>query len=307
MPSVEKAEQILSDSADAGKLHHAILLYGQSLAELEKVAKKIASKLFKRPAEHHPDLFELRPEGKARMIKVGSDGDKIGGELPVNTMRRLLAELRQSSNAGGAKVAIVYEADRMNNITANAFLKTLEEPPRDTTIFMLSSRPNDLLDTIRSRCIAMKIDTPPAHIDDPDWLKWLEDLKAWQKDLMRRQKFAVDEVIMRAYGLLSRFDTILTRLTDELTEGKDDPSEELDEEVVEAMVASERKGLRKKMLSQIEDACVACALGGDGVPAVKISRIVDSLEQCAGYMELNMNESAALEYFILSSIRIWTR
>ena len=307
MPTPDKAKEILKAAASVGRLHHAILLYGNSLSPLEDVAEETATALFGRPARTHPDLFELRPEGKARMIRVGSDSDKVAGELPRNTMRHMLSQIRQTSNLGGRKVAIVYEADRMNFVTANAFLKTLEEPPADTTIFMLTTRPNDLLDTIRSRCVALKVDAPASEVGDEEWKSWIEDFSNWQKKLMRERKFKSDEVIMPAYGLLSRFDSILGRLADKSERLAKAQQEGLDDEILEAVRAGERRGVRKVMLAQIEDACVGCALGGEGVPAVKISRAVEALERAAGLMELNMNESCALEYFIISSIRIWTR
>lgn len=306
---MSKALQVLESAFAAKRLHHAILLYGSSLAGLEETAKTIAAKLFGRPAERHPDLFELRPEGKMRFIKIGSDGDRVGGDWPPNTMRKLLKEIRQSSNMGGHKVAIVYEADRMNAHAANAFLKTLEEPPPDTTIFMLTTRPNDLLDTIRSRCISLRVDCASDPLDDDEFLQWLEDYKSWQKALMGGigRKIPLGDAMMRCYGLLSRFDAILARLTDEKAETDEGKQDEMDEEMMEAMMAGERKALRKRLMGEIEDACVSCALGGEGVPAVKLARAVDALEKSAGFMELNMQDTPALEYFMLSSLRIWAR
>ena len=77
--------------------------------------------------------------------------------------------------------------------------------------------------------------------------------------------------------------------------------------MLEAERASARRALRKRLMAEIEDACVGCALGGNGVPAVKISRAVAALEKSAAYMELNMQDSPAIEFFMLSSLRIWAR
>ncbi|MCK5235846.1 MAG: hypothetical protein KAR06_02580, partial [Deltaproteobacteria bacterium] len=63
----------------------------------------------------------------------------------------------------GVKVAIVDEADKMNLSSANAFLKTLEEPPGETVIILVSARPSVLLPTIISRC--MKINFAPLTVD----------------------------------------------------------------------------------------------------------------------------------------------
>lgn len=304
-----KALDILLGALRAGRLHHAILLYGSSISALEDVAMQVAQRLLGSDPKKHPDLFELRPEGKMRFIKIGSDSDKVGGDWPPNTMRRLLRDIAQTSNKGGNKVAVVFEADRMNSAAANAFLKTLEEPPAGTTIFMLSTRPNDLLDTIRSRCISLRVDSETEPLADEDWRKWIDDFKNWQKSLMGGigRKITLADAMMRCYGLLARFDSILSRLTDEASDIGESESEELDEDVIDAIVAGERRALRKRLFADIEDACVSCALGGDGVPAVKLSRAVEALEKSSGFTELNMPDTPALEYFMLTSIRIWGR
>jgi len=291
----------------AGRLHHAVLLYGASMPALEDAAYEVAERLLGSDPRRHPDCFELRPQGKMRFIKIGSDADKVGGDWPPNTMRRLLQDIAQTSSMGGNKVAIVREVDRMNVYAANAFLKTLEEPPKGTTIFLLTSRPNELLDTIRSRCIALRVDAEPEPFDDDDWNAWIEDFKKWQKSLMGGigKKIALADAVMGGYALVARFDKILTRLADENTASAE--SEELDEEVLDAVVAGERRALRKRLFGDIEDACVSCALGGEGVPAVRLSRAVDALEKAAGFTELNMPDAPALEYFMLSSLRIWGR
>lgn len=309
MSASAKAKDVLENAFRNGRLHHAILLYGNSGPALEEVAKEIGTLLLGRSCVKHPDLFELRPEGKMRLIKIGSDSDRVNGDWPPNTMRKLLRDIRQSSNMGGRKVAIIYEADRMKAESANAFLKTLEEPPADTTIFMLTTRPNDLLDTIRSRCISLRVDAQAQPLDDEEWLAWLEDFKKWQKSLMGgiRKGTEVAAAMMGCYGLIVRFSSILARLTDDISEMDEGQSDELDDDMLEAMRAGERRALRKRLLADIENACVGCALGGNGVPAVKIARAVEALEKSAGFMELNMPDVPAIEFFMLSSLRIWAR
>ncbi len=300
-----RAIKILDNAIKAGRLHHAVLLYGNSLQPLEEAAKETAAKLFGRTWINHPDLFELRPEGKMRQIKIGSpDGDP-----EPNTMRRLLKSLRQTSALGVHKIAVIYEADRMNQVTANAFLKTLEEPPAQTTLFILTTRPNDILETIRSRCVALRVDCPDDKIDNPDWQTWLADYSAWQKSLAGGIGRAVSlgDAMMQCYGLLARFETLIAQILEEETSIDNSKEENLDEEMIEAVQAGERRAIRKRMFADIENACVACALGGNGVPAVKISRVVEALERASGLTELNMADTIALEYFMLTSLRIWTR
>jgi len=85
----------------------------------------------------HPDFVLLAPENS--LIKV-------------EQVRRLEEALSYKSFEGGLKVAVVDEAETMNASAANAFLKTLEEPPPGSLIILVSSRPDKLPATIRSRC-----------------------------------------------------------------------------------------------------------------------------------------------------------
>ena len=172
-----RAVDVLERSLAQNRLGHGILLHGESQDYLEEIVRAIAATLLEtdRDPFDHPDCFILRPAGKARMIKIGSESDRTGGEWPKNSMRRLVIDIQKTANQGGRKVGIVFEADRMNVQSANAFLKTLEEPPAGTTLFLLTSRPYDLLDTIRSRCLNFRIPAGVEGIAHPDWAEWTKD------------------------------------------------------------------------------------------------------------------------------------
>lgn len=90
-------------------------------------------------AETHPDVHVVRtPEGKH--------------SLPVEQMREFCAALWRKPLRGGWVVGIVEDAEEMNAESANAFLKTLEEPPAGVVILLVASSWERLLPTIRSRC-----------------------------------------------------------------------------------------------------------------------------------------------------------
>ena len=91
MSSAPKAGEILRRALRNGRLHHAILLYGNSAPALEAVARDVAGLLLGRPCARHPDLFELRPEGKMRLIKIGSSADRAGGDWPQQSFLHLLS------------------------------------------------------------------------------------------------------------------------------------------------------------------------------------------------------------------------
>lgn len=73
-------------------------------------------------------------------------------EIRIDSIRMLQHRANLSNNEGRYKVIILEDADLMNNNAANAFLKTLEEPPNSVVIILISSKPESLLPTIHSRC-----------------------------------------------------------------------------------------------------------------------------------------------------------
>ena len=88
-------------------------------------------------ARVHPDFLVIAPEG---------------GQIRAEEIRAVDDILSFKPFEGRKKVVVADEADSMNPYAANAFLKTLEEPPKDSLIILISSNPDRLPDTIRSRC-----------------------------------------------------------------------------------------------------------------------------------------------------------
>lgn len=129
-------------------------------------------------ARAHPDLMVLLPEaleaalgwsaspddaegGKAE----GSKGRKPSQEIKVEAVRRAVGFAQQTSSRGRAKVVLIHPAGRMNTVSANTVLKTLEEPP-GAVRFILSSvgSVDGLLPTIRSRCQLWHLPLPEADM-----------------------------------------------------------------------------------------------------------------------------------------------
>ena len=178
--------EVLHKSIETNKLGHAILLESKNCKTLSETAESLASKILKTDALHsHPDFFTLRPSGKSRFIRIGKKEDRNKGNLPENTMRRLIDDLQKTSNQGGHKVAIIYEAERMNKESANAFLKTLEEPPSDTILFLLTHRPYDLIDTIKSRCLTYRIPADTVLETNELWESWKHSYWQWMSSLIQ--------------------------------------------------------------------------------------------------------------------------
>ncbi len=99
----------------------------------------------------HPDLHRLGPDGPGRQVSIGGPGAKVRG------VRDLIGELALLPVEGGARVAIVESAQRMNEDAQAALLKTLEEPPSGVTIVLCADAEEPLLPTIRSRCARLRL------------------------------------------------------------------------------------------------------------------------------------------------------
>jgi DNA polymerase III subunit delta' len=101
--------------------------------------------------ERHPNMLVLEPAGPD--ILVGKDASD------PNTARGFASRAYLTPPEPGMKVMVVLQADRMRVEAADVLLKVLEEPPTDTVFLLLSARPDDLPDTVRSRC--QEIGFPP--------------------------------------------------------------------------------------------------------------------------------------------------
>lgn len=91
----------------------------------------------------HPDFWEVIPEGNAKKT------------IKIDAIRKMESILNRVPAQADKRIAIIDAADTMNESAANSLLKTLEEPPENTFIILVSSKPSSLLDTIRSRCMNM--------------------------------------------------------------------------------------------------------------------------------------------------------
>ena len=309
-----RAYQILERSMEQGRLSHAILLHGENLKTLELVARHFAGRLLssEQPFEH-PDCFTCRPRGKARIIGIGTASERQDGKYPVGTMRRLVKDMAMTSHQGGNKVGVIYEADRMNPAASNAFLKTLEEPPDGATLFLLTTSPYYLLDTIRSRCLNFRVPASFEIVDHPDWVKWTTDYREWLGRLLEGpNKKTVPHIMMGAYGLNERFRNISKDLVNEEWKRiKPTLPESITDKEIDAMETGVTKTFRRQLFGEIEKATAQFArdieaLNTGELPASALHRATEALEKAAGLMEINFNQVAALELFFLSSLRIWT-
>jgi len=93
------------------------------------------------------------PLSEKAQAEIDDKKRKPSKEIRVEAMRDAVEFSQRTSARGRGKAVLVYPAERMNTITANALLKTLEEPPGDVKLVLASEAAHQLLPTIRSRCL----------------------------------------------------------------------------------------------------------------------------------------------------------
>ncbi len=155
------ALEALRRALDAGRLHHACLFAGPDGVGKRLTAIALAQALLceapqaldgcgtcspcKRVlAGAHPDLHQI-----SRALKP--DGTPTAS-IRIAQVRELQQDLGKKAFEGGRRVVIIDEPERMNPATANALLKTLEEPGEGTHFVLVTAAPHKLLPTIVSRC-----------------------------------------------------------------------------------------------------------------------------------------------------------
>ncbi len=198
----QDAIRLIQRSLENGRLAHAYLFNGADLDELETIARTFAKTLTcENPRRSgggpavdccdacvscrkvdeglHPDVIPLRPESKLRQIKI-------------EQIRDLLDRLYLKPTQAPYKVGIIVGADRLNSNSANAFLKTLEEPPADVVLLLLTTDPQRLIETILSRCQRLDFSGENLRHRNPAMLAWLQEFSAAaaapQKSLLSRYR-----------------------------------------------------------------------------------------------------------------------
>ncbi len=162
--TADKAYDLISSAHQRGRLAHAFLISGAHGSGKENLAARIIQLVSGSAASAGFDLFgepvviETPPlddleSGWIRVIRPRMKSRRIG----VDEIRSLEHTLHLAAPGGACKVGVISEADRMNDQAANAFLKTLEEPPQNTILLLLTANPQRLLPTILSRCVRIPL------------------------------------------------------------------------------------------------------------------------------------------------------
>jgi DNA polymerase-3 subunit delta' len=160
-PWLEVTFKQLSARIAADKLHHALLIQGPSGLGKSNFALQFAQLLLCKARQGHKVCGHcqsclLNAANTHPDLHVVESDKQIG----VDQIREAIKKLVSSAHMSGAKVLIIYNAHTMTESSANALLKTLEEPTANTFLLLTTDKPERLLPTIKSRCEKLALPLP---------------------------------------------------------------------------------------------------------------------------------------------------
>jgi DNA polymerase III subunit delta' len=162
----DRAIQNLKQSLERDKVHHGYLFSGPEGVGKKMTARELAKALNcdqpgpeggcdqcpscrKIEKQVHPDLIHLKPEG---------------ANIRIEQIRNLAQQLSYGPALGRSRLCLLDMASDLNEPAANAFLKTLEEPPSGTIFVLLVRDPGELLPTLVSRCVSISFSPLPLAL-----------------------------------------------------------------------------------------------------------------------------------------------
>lgn len=340
--------ELLQRSLERGRLGHAYLFSGQELGELEAIALTLAKTLNclepvkkngvavdccdkclscqKIQQGNHADVFWVRPESKLRVIKMNQVVRRDDSPARV-----LLEFINLKPTEGGYKIGVIVAADRMNEQAANAFLKTLEEPPAKSILVLLTTEPQRILETIFSRCLRLNFGGDSERPLSPAQKEWLggfsEAAAAEQKSLLGRYRL-MDVLLKKLNELKTGIEERLTEQSplQRYKDAEKDLQERWEDELkasVEAEYRRQRSELlgvlqwwlrdvwvrkvqssKSKVQSQAEELLRFPELAGSERVAQRISagdalENLQVMEQTQRWLHTNVQEALALEVGLL--------
>jgi len=301
------ALSLLLAAESHGRLAHAYLISGPSGSGKEGLALDLAAAVLgcrRGEIEGHPDLHIVSPESKSRRIVV-------------EQMHEFGRTILMKPLSGPRKIGIVREVDRLQPQAANAFLKTLEEPPAGSHLLLLSPLPEAVLGTIRSRCIELPL-RPDRPAECPDDERRIEELLS---DLDGRPRCGVGDAFRftREFQALllavkqrvaAEFGSELKGEEDRYRQATDGRWIEEREEQFKALTEAGAQRERGRLLHAVERfyaerlRAVAVAPAGDLDLAPALLRRLECLDLLRSNLERGTQEALALEAGFLEMICI---
>jgi DNA polymerase III subunit delta' len=332
--SATNAVHLLERSLEKNRLAHAYLFSGDSLDALEEMARTLAKALncqtnanaathsltscgqcdACRRIQHgnHPDVLWVRPESKSRLILI-------------DQMRELMQTVHLKPTVAEFKIGVIVAADRLNVQAANAFLKTLEEPPPKSVLILLTTEPQRILETILSRCLRLNFggDAAPARAQHVAWLAPFSEMAARQdRGLLARyqllglvmkklgadkeqiEKNLTERSPLEQYGEQNLEPKMREKLEDELTAAIEAEYRRQRAEVVGALQWWLRDIWLQTIQTEGELLCFPDLLPAAKIVAARLTsaeamRNLDELDRLHRQLNSNVQEALALEVGLL--------
>jgi DNA polymerase-3 subunit delta' len=156
-------------AVQAGRVAQAYLVVGSLRDEALPFAVQAVSRLFctgmMKPCGDCPACLQVAERRNVDVAWV--EPEKKSRIIGIDRIRDLQRLIYQTSYGGGWKAAVLVGADRMGDGAANAFLKTLEEPPPRSVCFLLTDSPQAMMATILSRCQRLILSAEPETLPEP--------------------------------------------------------------------------------------------------------------------------------------------
>jgi DNA polymerase III subunit delta' len=312
------ALEFLRRAYEQNRLAHAYLVTGVPGSGKGVLAAEVASLVNGTPtaeifSSKAREIFIARPESKSRRIVTAQ-------------IRELEHALQMRAADGRRKVVIIPDADRLQTEAANAFLKTLEEPPKDSLLLLLSALPEALPETILSRCIII----PLAPNGESRSTKEEEKLVKLLQQASRQATWS----IQFAYRLAQEFQQLLRGIREEVKHETDEAlkrdqmrykdstdgawledREEYYKALTESFYLQRRAGLIETLFAWWADVLRASndvsqrdipsakqdtAALASRFSAVEVLRRIHSLEELRDHLGRNIQEALAIEVAFLT-------
>jgi len=294
----QEALAFLKKALDEGRLGHAYLISGSPGSGVGEFANQLAG-LFLGTGPIHveqdSDFHAIEPSSKSR-------------RLLIDQVRELEGAIHRTPDKGSRKVAVIRDADRLMPQAANAFLKTLEEPPPGSLLLLTTELPEALLDTIRSRCISVALlsrERGPANSREERLAAAMESFFAAGAPSDATAAFGLTRVFR---DLMDEFrEEIAERIKEEMSAekshyGKTTESDWDDrEDQLKAVSESEALQERSRLLGVVEDHFGAglrvMHREGNSDPAEsrRLLRCLDAVARMRNSLERGVQEGLALE------------
>lgn len=283
MTAVDEAVRLFARGVEAERVSQAMVVVGAPRAEAMEFAEGALGLLLcegqKPGCGHCRACRQVAQHTQADTLWIESQ--KRSRQISIEQVRGLQSFVYQTSLGGGWKGCVICGADRMNASAANAFLKTLEEPPPQCLFLLLTDSPNALLPTILSRCQRVTVGGEAQELD-AEWRKPLIDI------LKASGAVGLSGALARA-GMLEGLLKQMQETTREETEAQaDEAARDEPEETMEARAMARYREMRaclmREMVLWYRD--VLLLVCGSGEEMIHFEDCVEALEHQAASLSV---------------------